>query len=98
MAVDLFQQENSDNQEIIITITIKQDNPEHLDISHNLKNMRTMQDAATVCHVLGRSQAMIMGLVKQNMPKQVKKLSKLPESEHIEYMKSQILTFMLNGK
>lgn len=96
---DLFhQQENSDTQEIIITITIKQDNPEHLDISHNLKNMLTMQDAATVCHVLGRSKDMIMGLVKQNMPKQVKKLSKLPEPQHIEYMKSQRLTFMLNGK
>lgn len=35
MAADLFhQQENSDTQEIIITITIKQDNPEHLNISH----------------------------------------------------------------
>lgn len=92
---DLFQQEKKD---IVITITVKEGDGELMDISYGIENMLTMQDAATVASVFDKSKAMIFQLLHENMPKQVKKLSKLDESQHIEYMKSQRLTFMLNGK
>ena len=93
---DLFQDDQQ--EDIVITITIKQGKPEHLDVSYNMKNMLTMQDAATVSHVLGNSSQLILNLVKQNMPKSVKAMKKLPETQQVAFMKSQRLTFMLDGK
>ena len=92
---DLFQQEKKD---IVITITVKEGDGELMDISYCIENMLTMQDAATVANVFDKSKTMIFQLLHENMPKQVKKLGKLDESQQIEYMKSQRLTFMLNGK
>lgn len=85
-----------EDQDIVIEITIKQGNPDHLDVSHKILNMNTMQDAATVSNVLTKSGEMIIQLVKEHMPKEVKKMSKMKKSDHIAYMKTVKLPFMID--
>ena len=84
-----------EDQDIVIEITIKQGNPDHLDVSHKILNMNTMQDAATVSNVLTKGGEMIIQLVKERMPKEVKKMSKMKEGNHIAYMKTVKLPFMI---
>ena len=83
------------DQDIVIEITIKQGNPDHLDVSHKIQNMITMQDAATVSNVLTKGGEMIIQLVKEHLPKEVKKMSKMKEGDHIKYMKTVKLPFMI---